>query len=178
MGYLRWLSCGPGGLHTGDYLIADYAALKNNIDAGINQVKVHRVKEVVTSVVGSYQFPIAELRRESELKGVNFDAPIEVPDVVADEPDAAEYIGQIEDEENFQQDEVASGSGGPDAAPAEEAPHPKGSTPAGGSDERGKGEVVDGRKVRKYKGSTRPPGIMPEFWQRATLKDRGEAIAE
>ena len=37
----------PGGLHTGDYLI----------DAGINQAKVHRAKEVVTSVTGSYQLP-------------------------------------------------------------------------------------------------------------------------
>ena len=158
MGNLRWIPCSPiGGLHTGDYLIADYAALKNNIDAGINHVKVHRVKEVVTIVTGSYQLPIAELRRESELKGVNFDAPIEAPDVVAEEPDAAEYVGQVEEEENSEQDGVASGSGGPDAVPAEETPHPEGSTPARGSDERGKGEVVDGRTVRRYRGSTRPP---------------------
>ncbi len=147
----------PGGLHTGDYLIAEYAAPKNNTDAGINQVNAHRVKEVVASVTGSYQLPIAELRRESELRGVNFDAPAEVPDVVADEPDAPEHIGQVEEEENSERDGVASGSGGPDAAPFEEAPHPKGLVHARGSDERGKGEVVDGRKVRKYKVSTRPP---------------------
>ncbi len=27
----------PGGLHTGGYLFAEYAALKNNIDAGMGQ---------------------------------------------------------------------------------------------------------------------------------------------
>ncbi len=43
-------------------------------------------------------FLIAELRRESELKGVNFDAPVEAPDVVAEESDAADYTGQVEEE--------------------------------------------------------------------------------
>ena len=138
----------------------------------MNQVKVDRAKEVVESVTGSYQFPIAELRRESELKGVNFDAPVEAPDVVAEESDAADYTGQIEEEENPERGEVASGSGGPDAAPVEEAPNPEGPTPARGSDERGKGEVVDGRNVRKYRGSTRPPEIMPELWQCANPKDK------
>ena len=141
-------------------MIADYTTLKNNIDAGMNQVNVHRVREVVASVTGSYQFPIAERRRESEFKGVNFDAPGEAPDVVDDEPDA-EYVGQIEDEENPEQEEVASGSGGPDAVPAEEALNTKVSVPTKGSDERGKGDVADGRKVRKHAGSTRPPGIIP-----------------
>ncbi len=98
----------PGGLHTGDYLIAEYAALKNNIDADMNQANAHRVKEIVESVTGSYQFPIAELRRESELKGVNFDAPVEAPDVVAEESDAADYTGQIEEEENSERCGVAS----------------------------------------------------------------------
>ena len=91
---------------------------------------------------------------------------------MAGESDAADYTGQVEEEESSERGEVASGSGGPDAAPVEEAPYPEGPTPARGSDERGKGEVVDGRKVRKCKGSTRPPGIMPEFWQCAIPKDK------
>ena len=127
-----WRLCRARGPHTGDYWIADYAALRNDTDAGTSQVKVHRVKEVVESVTGSYQLPIAELRRESELKGVNFDAPVEAPDVVAEESDAADYTGQIEEEENSERGEVASVSGGPNAAPVEEAPHPKGPTPAMG----------------------------------------------
>ncbi len=101
----------PGALHTGDYLTAEYAALKNDIDAAMNQAKAHRVKEVVESVTGSYQFPVDELRRESELKGVIFDAPAEAPDVVAEESDAADYTGQVEEEENPERGEVASGSG-------------------------------------------------------------------
>ncbi len=44
----------PWGLHTGNYLIAEFAALKNDTDAGVNQVKAHRVKEVVESFTGSY----------------------------------------------------------------------------------------------------------------------------
>ena len=44
----------------------------------MGQVKARRVKEVFPCVTGSYQFPIAELRRESEFKGVNFDAPDDV----------------------------------------------------------------------------------------------------
>ena len=69
---------------------------------------------------------------------MNFDAPGEGPDVVDDEPDAAEYVGQIEDEDTPEQEEVASGSGGPDVVPAEEALHTKVSVPTKGSDERGK----------------------------------------
>ncbi len=116
--------------------------------------------------------------REGERRGVNFDAPGEAADVVADEQDGAEYTGQVEEEENSERDGVASGARGSDAAPAEEAPHAEGLVPARGSDERGKGEVFDGRKVRKYKGSTRPPGIMLEFLQFAIPKDKQKAITE
>ena len=64
----------------------------------MNQVKIHRVKEVVTGVMGSYQFPIAELRRESEHTGVPLDAPSEDPEIVADELDVLDYFGQVEEE--------------------------------------------------------------------------------
>jgi len=47
-------------------------------------------------------------------------------------------------------------------------------------DERGKGEAdVSGRRVRKYAGSSRPPGIDPMAWSRLySRKEKKEAIAE
>mgnify|MGYP002806228382 CR=1 FL=1 len=51
-----------------------------NTDAGMRLAIVHRANEVVFSA-----FPITEQRRESELRGVSFDAPSEEPAVDADE---------------------------------------------------------------------------------------------
>ncbi len=45
---------------------------------------------------------------------------------MAEESDAADYTGQVGGEENPERGEVASGSGGPNTAPVEEAPHPEG----------------------------------------------------
>jgi len=47
-------------------------------------------------------------------------------------------------------------------------------------DERGKGEAdVSGRRVRRYAGSSRPPGIDPMAWSRLySRKEKKEAIAE
>ena len=47
-------------------------------------------------------------------------------------------------------------------------------------DKRGQGEtLITGQKVRKYKGSTRPPGIEPYVWARLlTTKERKEPIDE
>ncbi len=102
---------------------------------------------------------------------MGFDTPSKEPEVVAEELDEVGYFGQVdEEEENPKQGEVASGSGGPEASPAEEAPNPEGSVPSKGNDERGEEGVIDGRKVRKHKGSTRPPGISPELWVVSTPK--------
>ena len=73
-----------------------------------------------------------------------FDAPSEEPEVVAEELDDVGYFGQVdEEEENPEQAEIASGSGGPYAVQAKEAPNPEGSVPEKGKDERGDGDVID-----------------------------------
>ena len=99
-------------------------------------------------------------------------------EIVAEELDEVGYFGQVEEEEeNPEQEEVASGSVGSDSAQADEAPFPEGSVPSEGKDERGEGGVIDGRKVRRYEGSTRPPGISPELWSISTPRQKKATIA-
>ena len=45
-------------------------------------------------------------------------------------------------------------------------------------DTRGEATVIDDVYVRPYKGTSRPPDILPYFWNRATPKQRRQAIAE
>ena len=64
----------PGGFWKGDYLVADYAA-------SMSGVKVHWIKEVIPNLTRTFEFLIAETRRESELHDMNFD----MAEVAADE---------------------------------------------------------------------------------------------
>ncbi len=75
-------------------------------------------------------------------------------------------------DENHAQGEVASGSGGPEAVPTEGAPNPEGSVPSKGKDERGEGDVVDGRQLRKYKRVDQTTGDFTELWSISTHKQK------
>ena len=57
---------------------------------------------------------------------------------------------------------------------------PKASSSAEPYDARGQGDIceVTGVPIRRYKGSTRPPGINPEVWRMYTAKDKRTAIAK
>ena len=99
---------------------------------------------------------------------MNYDAPGQEPEVVAEELGEVGYFGQVDEEEESPDGEVASDSRGPDPVEAKEAPNPEEPSPSNGRDERGEGEVIDGIKVRRYKGSTRLPGISPQVWAVST----------
>ena len=45
-------------------------------------------------------------------------------------------------------------------------------------DKRGKGQIIEGRKIRGYKGSTRLPGWTPEEWKFCTLPEQKNATAQ
>ena len=45
-------------------------------------------------------------------------------------------------------------------------------------DTRGEGEIIEGAKIRKYLGSTMPPGIPPVTWKKMTHQTKKDAIEE
>ena len=45
-------------------------------------------------------------------------------------------------------------------------------------DTRGKGEVIGNRTARPYRGSQKPPGILPETWFGASKKEKDDAVAD
>ena len=62
----------PGGIWSGDYLVADYVAIKNDIDIGPRMsgggphgAKIHRTKEV--ELPATHLFPIHDMRRARDL---------------------------------------------------------------------------------------------------------------
>ena len=59
----------PGGLWSGDYLVAELAPFRKNYDATRAKVKVHRIREVVTNHTGEFRYPVAEWRMKALLKG-------------------------------------------------------------------------------------------------------------
>ena len=42
----------PGGVWSGDYLVAEFAPFRKNYDVERSKVKIHRIKEVVTNHTG------------------------------------------------------------------------------------------------------------------------------
>ena len=56
----------PGGLWSGDYLVADLASFKTDCDAAKSKVKIHRAKEVVPNHSGKFIFPVALWRTRSD----------------------------------------------------------------------------------------------------------------
>jgi hypothetical protein len=62
----------------GDYLVADFSALRADNDAFMSRVRLHRTREVLYNLKASYEFPIARIRQERELKGGTYDATGEI----------------------------------------------------------------------------------------------------
>ena len=145
-------------------------------------VKIHRTKEVFVRA-GAFVFPVADYRCKMEdTVGSGHDVPpTEAPDLVF-EPLAVEEAGFAGDgaakEPQQNVEEVAETATTPEA-PVPEAPKaPEVPKAPGSGDVRGAGEEdVFGRRVRKYKGSSRPPGIDPAVWNRSA-KAKTKAMAE
>ena len=70
----------PGGLWSGDYIVADYEPFKKDCDVLESRVKIHRIKEVLKNPSNTFTFLVAEMRRERGLRDQNFDAPGALPD--------------------------------------------------------------------------------------------------
>ena len=64
----------PGAMWSGDYLVADLAPLRKNFDVTREEIKIHRIREVVTNHTGKFSYPVAEWRMKNLLKGEDSDA--------------------------------------------------------------------------------------------------------
>ena len=56
----------PGGLWSGDYLVADLAPFKTDCDVAKSKGTIHRVKELVPNHSGKFIFPAAYWRKKSD----------------------------------------------------------------------------------------------------------------
>ena len=164
----------PGGLWSGDYIVADLAPFRLDCDVAKSKVKIHRIKEVLPSRHGLFNFPVARCRQKRVLRQ-NSDLP--------DDPDMPGLCASSDDDEPPPQGEVSDNPTdrtGPstdgrgvaiarsdpltptDIPPAEMLPPQGGALSANGlapgTDTRGRGlETFEGRgSVRVRKGSTRP----------------------
>ena len=158
----------PGGLWSGDYLVAELQPFRRNHDVPRSKVKVHRTKEVVPNLSGKFIYPVAKWRRKALLRGDHSDHTTD-PDLPA--------LGDTSGGEDDSDDEPPRppGSSGdlppvptfppPDEVSAKAGPQSEYTETAPGTDTRGLGlETFDGRgSVRVRKGSTRPPTIPPEL---------------
>ncbi len=159
----------PGGIWSGDYLVAECAPFRSDCNVAQGMVSVHIIIEIVKIVNSVDEFPVAERRRERLL--------------TYDEFDVLEAIEGAEDdreEEVAEPVEVPAFTDGFDVADAEAAlvddePSATAEVPSGSKDFRGLGtETFPGRAdVRAHKGSTRPPTtIPPELWWRSSARQK------
>ena len=157
----------PGGLWSGDYLVVDWEPLQNNPNATPGQSRIHRTSDVSWDP-SVCEFALSECRKLEE-RMVKLPAPpVTVQQAARPEAERAP-VGQL--------DPPVDGGGG---ASQEAPPVPSGLSwvdvfGAGPQDDmRGKGDVLpDGRVVRPYNGSKRPPGIDPDVWARLfTTRER------
>ena len=92
----------PGGLWSGDYLVAELAPFRKNYDVARSKVKIHRIREVVTNRAGKFAYPVAKWRQQGLLRGVDFDMPTdpempELCDLSDDDDDLPKPLGSSKD---------------------------------------------------------------------------------
>ena len=179
----------PGELWSGDYLVLEWESIRCQPDAPPSKCRISRVGELFNVQADEKVFPLAVYREKEELrviapdsaKGATGDGEPsqldEVPDPAGTpEPRSTDAPGAPIDEDT----EEGTARAVPDSPeapifPSEDPLAWAVTVPDGQErrDTRGEGEVTGiGRKVRKYKGSKRPPGIDPEVWSSPTLFTR------
>ena len=72
----------PGGLWSGDYLVAELQPFRRNYDVPRSKAKVHRTKEIILNLSGQFIYPVAKSRRKALLRGDYSDHTTD-PDVPA-----------------------------------------------------------------------------------------------
>ena len=92
----------PGGLWSGDYLVAELHPFRRNHDVARSKVKIHRIREVVTNHTGKFIYPVAKWRQKGLLRDVDFDMPTdpempELSDTSDDEDDLPKPPGSSKD---------------------------------------------------------------------------------
>ena len=170
----------PGEVWSETYLVAEWWPLKNNPELGPAKVPIHRVTKILNYDAGDVKYPLQEYREAHEM----------LLSLKAVDKERLEYYGgsasretdqpppQVPDDPN--QLGVGTGSES-ETEKIDEALDWLQNPPEGAKeDRRGQGEtLITGQKVRKYKGSRRPPGIEPYVWARLlTTKERKELIDE
>ncbi len=183
-----------GGLWSGDYLVADFAPFRRDCNVAKSKVKIHRIRGIAPNRKGEFIFLVANLRHKRMMAlGDDFNAPTDDempvltatsddeadgPDTDADEPSGSYKLLFGPADPRIDADAVPPPHHELGSPPTDPSPLQGGWVPAG--DTRGLGLESSPRrgKVRKYTGSTRPPTIPSELWQKSSAKTKTKAIAE
>ena len=90
----------PGGLWSGDYLVADLAPFKIHCNVIMSKVKIHRIKEVAPNHSGKFYFPVAYWRKRRLLREYNEEGLTdpEMPDLGEDSGDDDDYLPKPADD--------------------------------------------------------------------------------
>ena len=198
----------PGGLWKGDYYVAARSDFGEYHGSSFGHVPVQRVKEVIHDRLGGYQFPLKaqyeEQRRQVPPRRGDFGADtlsgggMRAGDVVEGDlpvpahgdhwgapgappvgsrPSVGEAAAETSAEVSLAEGDAGGDLQHPTVARAEGASSSGGQKDKDVYDVPG-GQMVYGRFVRKYKGTTRPPDIWPELWQMMTPRQRERAIEQ
>ena len=92
----------PGGLWSGDYLIADFAPFRRDCNVAKIKVNIHRVREIVMNRTGDFSLPVASLRQKRLLSAdddSNAPNDDEMPELVPTSDDEAPDPETGDDEE-------------------------------------------------------------------------------
>ena len=129
--------CHPGGEWSGDYYVAEFDAFRINPDAEPKDVTIHRTAELIIPPSGYVPyFPLYEYREQQRrIHDLSFEEQQNLPA-------GTNHVDVVDRR--------------PDAESAE----------AVLPDTRGqRGFTKEGRYIRPYKGSTRPPHVDPVVWE-------------
>ena len=181
----------------GSYYVVEWETLRRKPSAKPSQCRIYEVEEIFNFNPASIRFPLAEYREELQLRVCSSSdeepnpVTTAIPDVLpfpveGGKPQPAvtagpEQSGSVDSAVPVKFTDSAVTPRSPSAAEADPlAPDSKkdgeedmawlvGAENVGvPEDRRGKGETqITGRKVRKYVGSKRPPGIDPKFGSRS-----------
>ena len=157
----------PGGIWSGDYLVAELDALLHNIDDAPypqGKVRVHRVKEVC-KYLAAPTYPFAVKRESVRLDIKSSDVVIGDLGKIPDHDPVAEYLDFRPEE-----DGLVTGENGTEEPGDAHPPRP--------ADKRGEADILPEGSVRKYAGSTRPPGISSAQWTLSSPKKKEDAVEE
>ena len=176
-----------GGTWSGDYEVAELESFLDNPGCTPREAKKHRTSRVEFHP-SSMVFPIREAidicerraercRNLCDVINARGEKPTPIPDPAKATLGAGPGEGEVKPD-GASSVAQASSSGSKD--PPQDAPRQQELLiPECPRDKRGEGELIQGTKVRGYKGSNRVPGWLPEEWKHMlSEEERRDAQAQ